>query len=1800
MFTPARRPRHAAATVGALALAVVALLSLAPGRATAEVVRLINHEGLLLDDQGEPLEGAYQLTFRLYDAAAGPQENALWEETHDVQVSSGYYQLLLGSLAGLSMQDFVESERIYLGISINGLAELAPRQPLTAVPYALVAEDVSGHIHPTSVTVGGDLVIDESGRWVGDTEGLEGPVGAAGPPGTNCYDGLGDRNGDGAVNVADCVGAAGPVGPAGPAGGEGSPDTPQQILDKLNTMDEAPGSDLNADKVDGLDSTVFLRADRDTGTVGGLTALSFSVGNGGAPFQVVSSNGEWTGQPIADLDPDLADTFVRRAASHLYQSTRLSTLRIRATGGEFGGNRSRNVVVDGVDHAGDLSGLHLTLIDRASHAVVFDGDYDTWANAAAAAALTDKLNDAGPDMVAVLASYDGWEGALSPELSEAMMRCGASYTVTLPSQRSAYLLVGVCGQGRGNGLEMHQRNASEAAVEVTALLVDGALVGTGGGGGGAGGGGPVEGDLVVGANILMSNGELRTAAGAFGLLRTTQPGASGYVFQEADPAWGLYYSGGDRTFQFTRMGAGGAESVASVDLETGNIYTKGWIEAEGTITSHSQLRMTSAGGDIFVEHDGAEGLVGTSGGDLRLTPAGGDVQVDDRLTVQQELTVGAFPDRATLSADQLALPLGNGLVTPGVRQEASTLVVAGVGDSEELRRIRLDSRVDVTHSLTVDGTLRSDPPAGSAQAGGKLVLGGAGANGNVTVQDYNGDLRIYTRQGATQTVRIFGYGNGTANLDVEGTATFGGGLILAEGAELVVPGSAADSLGQIGVGTADPEQQLHIFSSTGEAGLRIETVGDGALSNWEILGLADGSLAVRDLVADQTRLAITGGGTVRLPTGHLDLVNHNLYSVNGLQFADPGVPDEGVLWHGTGAVRTGIYVAAHKSGASNADGALWFNSDLGFVWANDYGDDDNRYLMRLANDGVLHAPGRLGLGLASAPSHLLHASALNAAGSVGLLRLENVGQNNFEIISFGDAHPTRGGWVQMGGWNRDVHVALVADTFAEFQAGTSQQGIFLRGDTGNVGVGTASPTARLEVRKVLGHAASEDMLVLNSDNGGVGAGVGIYMRNNGGSAESLARVRALDIGHCDGDLIFETSQDGVCPGNGNTTEVMRLTSANTMDVRGRINANGGINVPVRQGINLAFDGGHETRQICFRGGACVNAWHGYSMVFRPYNSNDGWVWLDANGNQIFHISLGPNEVVSNMNTVVNGNLTVTGTITGGNVGGGPAPTITAVELMDLADLNLELPRDCTDLRGQPSGVYRIDPTGGAEDDAFTVYCDNELDGGGWTLILKQDGNSATFAWEAALWTNQATHDPLNASLEPGDMKNAGYHQIAFDAVRVGMKEGGNPIRYIHFGHAADSMHAVIGDGAYRATALGRETWRSLMQNGSLQPHCNREGFNAYHAYARARIGIISNQEGDCNSPDSRIGLGTRGHACGQHDANTCGNEATCSADRGDRHTRGYGYLFVRGRGGGGSGDDMSGFEVVRVRGTNFRGGLSVRFRGVPLAASANSATELIVRIPTALLRAAGDLEVINPDFQSTSTNWDPPVEQPRSCAELKARDPGAASGTYTIDPTGGDPGDAFDVYCEMSADGGGWTLVLKQDGHRATFDYEAGYWSNTSSYNAGSADLSTNEMKNPGYHLIPVTAVRVGMKEGANPARYISFGYNGDSLYSLISDGSYRATGLGRETWRSLMQSGSLQPHCNREGFNAYHAYARARVGIISNQEGDCNSPDSRIGLGTSGHACGQHDDNTCGNEATCSGDRGDRHTRGFGYLFVR
>lgn len=149
-------------------LALLALVSVS----VADVPLVINHQGILLDDDGLPMERSVTLEFSLYSAAEGGV--SIWSEEYQVDLVDGYYSLLLGQQNDLGVLRGPGAR--YLGVRVDHADdELAPRLQLASVPYALVADNAVGALTPTSVevqaggtiSVGGMVVIDAQGQWRG-------------------------------------------------------------------------------------------------------------------------------------------------------------------------------------------------------------------------------------------------------------------------------------------------------------------------------------------------------------------------------------------------------------------------------------------------------------------------------------------------------------------------------------------------------------------------------------------------------------------------------------------------------------------------------------------------------------------------------------------------------------------------------------------------------------------------------------------------------------------------------------------------------------------------------------------------------------------------------------------------------------------------------------------------------------------------------------------------------------------------------------------------------------------------------------------------------------------------------------------------------------------------------------------------------------------------------------------------------------------------------------------------------------------------------------------------------------------------------------------------------------------------------------------------------------------------------------------------------------------------------------------------------------------------------------------------
>ena len=104
---------------------------------------------------------------------------------------------------------------------------------------------------------------------------------------------------------------------------------------------------------------------------------------------------------------------------------------------------------------------------------------------------------------------------------------------------------------------------------------------------------------------------------------------------------------------------------------------------------------------------------------------------------------------------------------------------------------------------------------------------------------------------------------------------------------------------------------------------------------------------------------------------------------------------------------------------------------------------------------------------------------------------------------------------------------------------------------------------------------------------------------------------------------------------------------------------------------------------------------------------------------------------------------------------------------------------------------------------------------------------------------------------------------------------------------------------------------------------------------------------------------------------------------------------------------------------------------------------------------------------------------------------------------------------------------MKIDGNQQTFDYHSDLWLNKKTFQPNNLDMDDKETKLASYWTLPFTELRLGMKVDGT-IRWITFSYTASSLYSLIADGQYRRTSIGKSKWRSLVPRSSLQRNCNK------------------------------------------------------------------------
>ena len=197
---------------------------------------------------------------------------------------------------------------------------------------------------------------------------------------------------------------------------------------------------------------------------------------------------------------------------------------------------------------------------------------------------------------------------------------------------------------------------------------------------------------------------------------------------------------------------------------------------------------------------------------------------------------------------------------------------------------------------------------------------------------------------------------------------------------------------------------------------------------------------------------------------------------------------------------------------------------------------------------------------------------------------------------------------------------------------------------------------------------------------------------------------------------------------------------------------------------------------------------------------------------------------------------------------------------------------------------------------------------------------------------------------------------------------------------------------------------------------------------------------------------------------------------------------------------------------------------------------------------------------------------PRSCKQLLDDNPRLDNGTFTL---GTSAGAAYQAYCDMEHASGGWTLVLKVDGGAATskFGYDNTLWTNTMTLQEDKADTSRIEAKFPSFSEVAISEIRVVMVE--TESAEMTLKVTGTSFMSVMR-GPFIPIAKTRQEWLNLVANAVVQPNCNKGGINNFFRdpFFRVRIGMVANEQADCNSPDSFVGIGGGGgvgNGCNAH-----------------------------
>jgi hypothetical protein len=180
------------------------------------------------------------------------------------------------------------------------------------------------------------------------------------------------------------------------------------------------------------------------------------------------------------------------------------------------------------------------------------------------------------------------------------------------------------------------------------------------------------------------------------------------------------------------------------------------------------------------------------------------------------------------------------------------------------------------------------------------------------------------------------------------------------------------------------------------------------------------------------------------------------------------------------------------------------------------------------------------------------------------------------------------------------------------------------------------------------------------------------------------------------------------------------------------------------------------------------------------------------------------------------------------------------------------------------------------------------------------------------------------------------------------------------------------------------------------------------------------------------------------------------------------------------------------------------------------------------------------------------------CADYLVRSCNTTEGLAWIRP--GAAGLAYQAWCDD-----GFALAMRLSGAGTVFNFSSRYWTDDALPNTS----ATSAFQQPDARLRPFVDYPATMLRVRNRAARSSVGLaipNSTSLSALFRklNGATTALSAPRSSWLSIAPGACLQTSCNSQALNHNHFGVLGRIGIFFNEQNDCNSPDTRLFIGSS------------------------------------